>query len=1049
MPKRTDIRKVLVVGAGPTVIGQGGELDHAGAQAIRALREDGVQVVVLHSNPASAMTGPELAHRTYLEPITVETAERVIAQERPDALLPTLGGWTAFHLTQALAERGILAQYGVKLIGASFEAIRAAEHRRVFHDAMRKIGVPVPKGASAHTLDEAMAAAEQVGLPAMIRPVFVHGAGKVAPDRAGYEAICRAGLAASPVSTIWIEESLVGWKELELEAVRDAADHVLVLCAIENVDPIGVHSGDSIAVAPAQTVDGRGLQRLHDVSRAMLRELRVEGSATLRFAMNPADGRFVAIGIAPRPTRSSALASKAIGRPIARIASKLALGDTLDTVATFEPVTEHVVVKIPRFDFEKFPGADRTLTTTMRSVGEAMAIGRTFAEAYMKALRSLECGRLPLEPPDLPQALQDALKSPHPDRPWFVAQAFREGWSVAQVHALTAIDPWFLRQIEALVHKARVLESFGSLEAVSLEVLRGAKADGFSDRELARLWGTDLAAVRARREALGTSAVLEPVGAGRRTTGAPASDRSTILVLGSGPHRIGQGLELDGCCMDAASALREAGFRTVMVNCAPTAGSADFDRDDVAPLTAGDVLEIAARERPVGVLVQFGGQTPLRLARTLEEAGLPILGTTPDAIDRAEDRARFAAMVAKLGLQQPPHGVARSIAEAREVAARIGFPVMVRPSWVLGGRAIEVVHDADDLERFMREAVRASPEHPVLIDRFLENAVEVEVELVRDRAGNVFVAGVLEHIEEAGVHSGDAACTLPPHSLSPEVVERIKDQSAALAGEIGVVGLLNVQFATQGKSVFVLEANPFASRTVPFVSRATGVPLAKVAALCMTGQLLPALGCVREAEPKCLAVKESVFPFDRFPGVDVLLGPEMKSTGEVMGMGRTFEEAFAKSQLGAGVRFPAPGMPVFLSVKDADKPAVVDLARRLRALGHPVLTTSGTQRYLAEKRVPTESVLKVKEGRPNIVDRIVDGKVGMVINTTAGKQEIADSFPLRRAALVHGVPYYTTVQGARMAVGALELLARGPLGVRPLQEILQGDGQTEPMARAG
>jgi carbamoyl-phosphate synthase large subunit len=1073
MPKRNDIRKVLVIGSGPIVIGQAVEFDYSGTQAIKALRDEGVEVVLLNSNPATVMTDPEFAHRTYIEPITVEAAEKILAAERPDSLLPTMGGQTALNLAKALAEQGILEKYGVRLIGASLEAINKAEDRQLFKAAMQKIGVALPKSGYARTLDEALSLVSEIGFPAIIRPSFTLGGtgGGIAYNRDEYEAICRSGLKASPTSTILVEESVLGWKEYELEVVRDSADNVIIVCSIENLDPMGVHTGDSITVAPAQTLTDREYQRLREASLKIIREIGVDtGGSNIQFGVNPQDGRIVVIEMNPRVSRSSALASKATGYPIAKIAAKLALGYTLDelrnditrdTPASFEPTIDYVVVKIPRFNFEKFPRADRTLTTSMRSVGEVMAIGRTFSEAYLKALRSMEAGRLALEPVDLPQekeerekVLSEALRVPRPDRPWYVAQAFREGFTVEQVHALSAIDPWFLRRIEDLVQRAQTLQEFGRLDQLPDDALREAKAHGFSDRYLGQLLGYPEAEVRAHRHSRGIRPVYKRVdtcaaefeaytpylySTYEEEDEAPPTDRQKVLILGSGPIRIGQGIEFDYCCVHAAFALREAGFETVMVNCNPETVSTDYDTSDrlyFEPLTIEDVIEVAQREKPVGAIVQFGGQTPLKLSVPLEKAGLPVLGTSPDAIDRAEDRERFAKLIEKLGLTQPENGVARSHEEAFRIAERIGYPVMVRPSYVLGGRAMETVYDATSLERYMREAVSASPEHPVLIDRFLKDAIEVDLDLVADRTGAVLVGGVLEHIQEAGVHSGDAAATLPPHSLSPDLVERMKDQAIALARELKVIGLMNVQFAIQGKTIYILEVNPRASRTVPFISKATGVPLAKLAALCMVGKTLEELGHTQEVEFKHVAVKESVFPFARFAGVDVILGPEMKSTGEVMGLADDYASAFAKSQLAAGVKLPRSGR-VFISVKDDDKPAVVDLARRLRALGFELVATGGTHAYLATKGIQAQRVLKVKEGRPNIVDKIVDGAIMLVINTTFGKQEIADSFSLRRESLMHGIPYYTTVQQARMAVGALEALRRSDLSVKPLQDYLK------------
>jgi carbamoyl-phosphate synthase large subunit len=1061
-----------VIGSGPIVIGQAVEFDYSGTQAIKALREEGVEVILLNSNPATVMTDPEFAHRTYIEPITVEVAERIIAQERPDSVLPTMGGQTALNLAKALAEQGILEKYGVRLIGASLEAINKAEDRLLFKQAMERIGVALPKSGYATTMEQALALVDEIGFPAIIRPSFTLGGtgGGIAYNREEYEAICRSGLKASPTSTILIEESVLGWKEFELEVVRDTADNVIIVCSIENFDPMGVHTGDSITVAPAQTLTDREYQRLREASMRIIREIGVDtGGSNIQFGVNPRDGRIVVIEMNPRVSRSSALASKATGYPIAKVAAKLALGYTLDelrnditrdTPASFEPTLDYVVVKVPRFNFEKFPHANRTLTTSMRSVGEVMAIGRTFREAYLKAMRSMESGRTGLEMPELPEdkeerrkALRDNVRVPRPERPLYVAQALREGMSVEEVHELSSIDPWFLRHLQGLVHEARQLQEFGKLDKVPDAVLREAKADGFSDKYLAQLLGCTEGEVRARRHARGIRPVYKRVdtcaaefeaytpylySTYEEEDEAPPTQRQKVLILGSGPIRIGQGIEFDYACVHAAFALREAGFETVMVNCNPETVSTDYDTSDrlyFEPLTIEDVLEVSQREKPVGAIVQFGGQTPLRLCVPLEKAGLPILGTSPDAIDRAEDRERFAQLIEKLGLTQPENGVARSHEEAYRVAERIGYPVMVRPSYVLGGRAMEVVYDQQSLERYMREAVSASPEHPVLIDRFLKDATEVDLDLVADKTGAVLVGGVLEHVEEAGVHSGDAACTLPPHSLSPDLVERMKDQAIALARELGVVGLMNVQFAIQGKTIYVLEVNPRASRTVPFISKATGVPLAKIASLCMVGKTLAELGATEEPEFRHVAVKESVFPFARFAGVDVILGPEMKSTGEVMGIADDYASAFAKSQQAAGVKLPRSGK-VFISVKNDDKPAVVDLARRLRALGFKLVTTGGTHEYLKTKGLETERVMKVTEGRPHIVDKIVDGEIVLVINTTFGKQEIADSFSIRRESLMHSVPYYTTVQAARMAVGALESLLRKEQTVRPLQDYL-------------
>jgi carbamoyl-phosphate synthase large subunit len=1068
MPKRTDLKKVMVVGSGPIIIGQACEFDYSGTQAVKALKDEGLEVVLLNSNPATIMTDPELAHRTYVEPVTVEAAEAIIAVERPQALLPTMGGQTALNLAKGLAESGVLQKYGVELIGAKLEAINKAEDRQLFKEAMQRIGVPLPKSGYANSLEEAKRLVRDTGFPAILRPSFTLGGtgGGIAYNQEEFEKLVALALNASPTRTVLIEESVLGWKEFELEVVRDTKDNVIIVCSIENFDPMGVHTGDSITVAPAQTLTDKEYQRLRQASLAIIREIGVDtGGSNIQFGVNPKDGRIVVIEMNPRVSRSSALASKATGYPIAKIAAKLAIGYTLDelknditrdTVASFEPTIDYTVVKIPRFNFEKFPHADRTLNTMMRSVGEVMAIGRTFKEAYLKALRSLESGRLELQAPELPpagaerkMAIIEALRVPRPERPWFIAEAFRSGMSVEEVHQYSAIDPWFLSRIGELVAEATALE----VETLSAEQLRHAKQMGFSDRGIAQLSGTTEAEVRERRHELGIRPVYKRVdtcaaefeahtpylySAYESEDEAPPTGKKKVLILGSGPIRIGQGIEFDYCCVHASFALREAGYETVMINCNPETVSTDYDTSDrlyFEPLTIEDVLEIAHREQPIGAIVQFGGQTPLRLSVALEKAGLPILGTSPDAIDRAEDRERFAELIDKLKLKQPENGVARSHEEAYATAKRIGYPVMVRPSYVLGGRAMQSVYDAGSLERYMKEAVSASPEHPVLIDRFLKDATEVDLDLIADRTGRVLIGGIMEHIQEAGVHSGDAAATLPPHSLSPDLVERMKDVATELARELGVVGLMNVQFAIQGKTVYVLEVNPRASRTVPFVSKATGVPLAKIAALCMVGKTLEELGYTTEKHFAHKAVKESVFPFARFQGVDVILGPEMKSTGEVMGLAADFPSAFAKAQLAAGVKLPKGGR-VFLSVKDDDKPATVDLARRLEKLGFKLVATGGTHRYLKGKGIDSELVLKVTEGRPSIVDKIVDGQIQLVVNSTFGQQEIADSFSIRREALMHGIPYYTTVQSGRMAVEALEALARGPLSVRPLQEHL-------------
>jgi carbamoyl-phosphate synthase large subunit len=1068
MPRRPDIQKVLLIGSGPIVIGQACEFDYSGTQAVKALKEEGIEVVLLNSNPATIMTDPEFAHRTYVEPITVEAATRIIEQERPDSLLPTMGGQTALNLAKALAEAGVLQKYGVRLIGAQLESINKAEDRQLFKQAMERIGLEVPKAGIAHTMEEAWAIVKETGFPSIIRPAFTLGGtgGGIAYDEQQFKTIVEGGLAASPVKQVQIDQSVLGWKEYELEVVRDRKDNVVIICSIENFDPMGVHTGDSITVAPAQTLTDKEYQRMRTAAIAIMREIGVDtGGSNVQFGVDPKTGRMVVIEMNPRVSRSSALASKATGYPIAKIAAKLAIGYTLDelknditrdTPASFEPSIDYVVTKIPKFNFEKFQGASKVLGTMMRSVGEVMAIGRTFRESFFKAVRSLEQGRLAIlskaEATRRPDAeLTDLLKVPTPDRPWALFEAFQRGWTVEKVFDLTAIDPWFLRHLEALVREYNALAEKGSLEKVSDAELKGAKSRGFSDAQLAKAFGVPEATVRETRWKRNLRPVYKRVdtcaaefeaytpylySTYEEEDEAPPTSRQKVVILGSGPIRIGQGIEFDYCCVHAAFALREAGYETIMVNCNPETVSTDYDTSDrlyFEPLTLEDVLEIIHREKPLGVIVQFGGQTPLKLSKPLEAAGVPILGTTPDAIDIAEDRERFSKLVEKLRLKQPENGVARSPEEAFRVAEVIGYPVMVRPSYVLGGRAMEVVHDRVDLDRYMREAVLASPEHPVLIDRFLRNATEVDLDLVCDTTGAAIVGGILEHVEEAGVHSGDAACVMPPHSLGPDVIERLKDISVALALELKVVGLMNVQFAVQGKAIYVLEVNPRASRTVPFISKATGVPLARVASLCMVGRSLASLGLTSDPVVHHVAVKESVFPFARFSNTDVILGPEMKSTGEVMGMDVRLDAAFAKSQLAAGTKLPTGGN-AFVSVKDDDKPGLVDLCRRLRALGFGLLATGGTHDYLQRKGIESVKVNKVLQGSPHIVDRVHAGEVTLVFNTTAGKKEISDSFSIRRESLLKGVPHFTTLEAARMLVGALEAQAHSKREYRPIQE---------------
>ncbi len=1077
MPRRTDIQKIMIVGSGPIVIGQACEFDYSGTQACKALKEEGYQVILLNSNPATVMTDPGFADRTYLEPITPEFAEQILAREKPDVLLPTLGGQTALNLAVALARNGALERHGVELIGASLEAIEKAEDRQQFKRAMERIGVEMPRSGYATSWDEARAVAESVGFPVIIRPSFTMGGegGGVAYNRGEFEELARRALALSPTHTILVEESILGWKEYELEVMRDRNDNVVIICSIENLDPMGVHTGDSITVAPVQTLTDKEYQVMRDASIRIIREIGVDtGGSNIQFGVHPRTGRMVVIEMNPRVSRSSALASKATGFPIAKIAAKLAVGYTLDeirnditreTPASFEPTIDYVVTKIPRFAFEKFKGADDVLTTAMKSVGEVMAIGRTFQESVQKALRGLEIDRPGFDSPlgkrpgaAYADAEKDRIRAearvPRAGRIFWVAEGFRAGLAVEELHQATGIDPWFLREIEGIVrHEAELARGLPR----GAEAWRAAKRMGFSDKRIGVLAGVSEREARDARGAAGVRPVFKRVdtcaaefeaytpylySTYEEEDEAAPTGRRKVMILGGGPNRIGQGIEFDYCCVHASFALREAGFETIMVNCNPETVSTDYDTSDrlyFEPLTLEDVLEIVREEKPEGLIVQYGGQTPLKLAVPLHELGVPILGTAPDAIDRAEDRERFAALIDKLKLRQPANGTARSPAEAFEVARRIGYPVMVRPSYVLGGRAMEVVYDDADLETYLREAVQASNERPVLVDRFLRDAAEVDVDVVSDGV-DVVVGGVMEHIEEAGIHSGDSACSLPPHSLAPEVVAEIERQSIALARELDVKGLMNVQFAIQGGDIYVLEVNPRASRTVPFVGKATGLPLAKVAALAMVGRRLADQGVRESPRPAHVSVKESVLPFARFRGVDPVLGPEMKSTGEVMGIAADFREAFWKAQVAAGNALPrgGAGRAAFVSVKDADKPAAVDLARRLVALGFEVLSTSGTAGFLAQRGIAATTVRKVKEGRPSIVDRLIDGDVHFVVNTTAGKREIADSTSIRRETVMRQVPYFTTMTGAVAGVGAMEAARDGKLGVQPLQEYHRG-----------
>ena len=1078
MPKRTDIQSILIIGAGPIVIGQACEFDYSGAQACKALREEGFRVVLVNSNPATIMTDPGTADVTYIEPITWQVVESIIAKERPDAILPTMGGQTALNCALDLHRQGVLARYGVELIGASPEAIDKAEDRSKFKDAMTRIGLGSARSGIAHSLDEAWAVQRSIaeanggaGFPMIIRPSFTLGGtgGGIAYNAEEFETICKRGLEASPTSELLIEESMIGWKEFEMEVVRDRADNCIIVCSIENLDPMGIHTGDSITVAPAQTLTDKEYQLMRDASIAILREIGVDtGGSNVQFAINPADGRMIVIEMNPRVSRSSALASKATGFPIAKVAAKLAVGYTLDelrnditggaTPASFEPSIDYVVTKIPRFAFEKFPQADSHLTTQMKSVGEVMAIGRTFQESFQKALRGLEVGVDGLNQKTTErERIEEELGEPGPERIWYVGDAFAAGFTLEEVHALTRIDPWFLSQIKEIVDIELALDrrTLGDLDRATLLWL---KKKGFSDRRLGYLLDSTEAEIRKLRREWGVRPVFKRVdtcAAEFATTTAylystyeeeceaQPTSRRKIIVLGGGPNRIGQGIEFDYCCVHAALALREDGFETIMVNCNPETVSTDYDTSDrlyFEPLTLEDVLEIVDLEKPVGVIVQYGGQTPLKLARALEANGVPIIGTSPESIDVAEDRERFQKLLVKLNLRQPPNRTARTEADAIAMAQEIGYPLVVRPSYVLGGRAMEIVHEQRDLERYMREAVKVSNDSPVLLDRFLNDAIEVDVDCLSD-GQRVFVGGVMEHIEQAGVHSGDSACSLPPYSLSDTMVAELKRQTEQMARALKVVGLMNVQFAIQRSAdggdgtVFVLEVNPRASRTVPYVSKATGLPLAKIAARCMAGASLASQGVEHEVTPPYYSVKEAVFPFVKFPGVDTILGPEMKSTGEVMGVGYTFGEAFVKSQLAAGVRLPSSGT-AFVSVKNADKPGVVEVARALHEIGFRLVATRGTAAAIATQGIPVQVVNKVQEGRPHIVDMLKNGEVALVINTVEEKRgAIADSRSIRTTALAQRVTYYTTLAGARAAVAGMRHL--NALDVYSLQQLHQ------------
>ena len=1078
MPKRSDIHSILIIGAGPIIIGQACEFDYSGVQACKALREEGYKVILINSNPATIMTDPDTADVTYIEPITWQTVEKIIAKERPDAILPTMGGQTALNCALDLWHQGVLDKYKVELIGATPEAIDKAEDRLKFKDAMTKIGLGSARSGIAHSMEEAWAVQKSLGFPTVIRPSFTLGGtgGGIAYNAEEFETICKRGLEASPTNELLIEESLLGWKEYEMEVVRDKADNCIIVCSIENLDPMGVHTGDSITVAPAQTLTDKEYQILRNASLAVLREIGVDtGGSNVQFSINPVDGRMVVIEMNPRVSRSSALASKATGFPIAKIAAKLAVGFTLDelrnditggaTPASFEPSIDYVVTKIPRFAFEKFPAADSRLTTQMKSVGEVMAMGRTFQESFQKALRGLEVGVDGMnEKTQDREVLEKELGQPGPERIWYVGDAFAQGMSVDEVFALTKIDPWFLVQIEQIVKIELEIEQLPdvakgtALDMLDAKTLRALKQKGFSDRRLARQFKTTDTAVRNKRKALGVRPVYKRVDTcaaefgthtaymystyeaeGAECEAAP-TNKKKIMVLGGGPNRIGQGIEFDYCCVHAALAMREDGYETIMVNCNPETVSTDYDTSDrlyFEPLTLEDVLEIVDKEKPVGVIVQYGGQTPLKLALDLEANGVPIIGTSPDMIDAAEDRERFQKLLHALELRQPPNATARTEPEALEKAAALGYPLVVRPSYVLGGRAMEIVHEQRDLERYMREAVKVSHDSPVLLDRFLTDAIECDVDCIRDATGATWIGGVMEHIEQAGVHSGDSACSLPPYSLGAATVTEIKRQTAAMAQALNVVGLMNVQFAIQnveGRDViYVLEVNPRASRTVPFVSKATGVQLAKVAARCMVGQTLAQQGISKEVTPPYFSVKEAVFPFVKFPGVDTILGPEMKSTGEVMGVGKTFGEAFVKSQLGAGTKLPRSGR-AFISVKQSDKARAVEVARKLADMGFELVATKGTALAITTAGVACRTVNKVTEGRPHVVDMIKNDEIALVVNTVEERRNaIADSRHIRTSALLARVTTFTTIAGAEAAVEGMKYLDE--LGVISVQEM--------------
>ncbi len=1085
MPRRDDLHKILLLGSGPIVIGQASEFDYSGTQACKALREEGYEVVLVNSNPASIMTDPETADRTYVEPLTPEIVEKVIDKERPDALLPTMGGQTALNIAVALAKNGVLEKYGVELIGAKLPAIEMAEDRQLFKEAMARIGVGVCPSGIASNLDEVKAIGQQIGTyPLIIRPAFTLGGtgGGIAYNQEEYEEMAQGGLDASPVSQILVEQSLLGWKEFELEVMRDLADNVVIICSIENIDPMGIHTGDSITVAPAQTLTDKEYQRLRDASIKIIREIGVEtGGSNIQFAVNPMTGDVSVIEMNPRVSRSSALASKATGFPIAKIAAKLAVGYTLDeipnditkkTPASFEPTIDYVVTKIPRFAFEKFPGAEPVLTTQMKSVGEAMAIGRTFQESFQKALRSLETGRYGWgcdkaeKLPSLEQ-IRPGLRTPHPERIFTVRHALQLGMTVEEVYELTGIDPWFLDKLEALLETEKFLKRT-SLQKLTKEELWDIKRQGFSDRQIAFATKTSEDEVRAYRKGLGIVPVYKTVdtcaaefealtpyyySTYEEESEVLISDKRKVMILGGGPNRIGQGIEFDYCCCHAAYALSKEGFETIMVNSNPETVSTDYDTSDrlyFEPLTKEDVLNIIEAEKPEGIIIQFGGQTPLKLAVPLQEflnrketqevLNTKIWGTSPDSIDIAEDRERFEKILRQLDIKQPPNGLARSYGEALEIAKRVTYPVVVRPSYVLGGRAMEIVYSDAELERYMTFAVQVEPEHPILIDKFLENAVEVDVDAIADHTGRVVIGGIMEHIEQAGIHSGDSACSLPAISLPSAVLDKIRIWTVQLAKALKVIGLMNIQFAvvgTQGYSpqVYILEANPRASRTVPFVSKATGVPLAGLASRIMAGHTLESLGFTQEPIPQHIAVKEAVLPFEKFAGTDTILGPEMRSTGEVMGIDTDFGAAFAKAELGASQRLPLSGT-VFVSTNDRDKPSVVPVIKDFMELGFHVIATEGTRRVFKENGLDVELVLKLHEGRPHVLDSIKNKQIQLIINTPSGEEARADGRLIRRSALTYKIPIITTIAGAKAAAAAIRSLQSQPLEVKALQDYI-------------